>query len=123
METIALNACQEKLIAFNLALSYREDMSREALYDATRGFWRVSIRRAKQAEYALGVYQGVVKEVYAIHQWLPAREIFRPTLSDAEVPEGRYGFTGETAEESIRKRYIGKRLSGLNPRNAFQYSF
>ena len=123
METIAFDAGKEKLIAFHLARSYRENLSKEALYDVTRGYWRIDIRRAKQAEYALGVYQGVVKDVYKIHQWLPAGDIFRPTLPDAEKPEGRYGFTGDVAEDPIRKRYIGRRIAGLNPRSAFQYLF
>lgn len=123
METIVLDTSKEKLIAFHLARSYREDMSKEALYDVTRGYWRIDIRRAKQAEYALSVYQGTVKEVYKIHQWLPAKDIFRPSLPDAENPEGRYGFIGEVAETPIRKQYIGKHIAGLNPRSAFQYSF
>ena len=123
METVVLASVREKLIAFNLARSYREDMSKEALYDVTRGYWRIDIRRAEQAEYALGVYQGVVKEVYKIHQWLPAGDIFRPTLPDAENPEGRYGFTGEIAEGPRRELYAGKRIAGLNPRSAFQYSY
>lgn len=123
METIASTGCREKLIAFHLARSYREDMSREALYDVTRGYWKVDIKRAKQAEYAMSVYQGVVREVYKIRQWLPAGDIFRPALPDAEAPEGRYGFTGETAEDPVRKRYVGKHIAGLNPRSAFQYSF
>ena len=123
METILLDSGREKLIAFNLARSCREDMSKEALYDVTRGYWRIDIRRVEQAEYALGVYQGVVKEVCKIHRWLPAGDIFRPTLPDAETPEDRYGFTGEITEEAVRTRYIGKRIAGLNPRSAFQYSF
>ena len=123
METIVLASSSEKLIAFNLARSYQEDMSKEALYDVTRGYWKIDMKRANQAEYALSVYQGVIKEVYKIHQWFPARDIFRPTLPDAENPEGRYGFTGEIAEDPIRKQYTGKHIAGLNPRSAFQYSF
>ena len=123
METIVLPAGKEKLIAFNLARSYREGMSKEALYDVTRGYWKIDLKRAKQAEYALSVYQGAVKEVYKIHQWLPAGSVPRPTLPDAEIPKDRYEFTGEAAEGPMRKQYIGKHISGLNPRSAFQYSF
>lgn len=123
MEEIVLTGCPEKLIAFHLAHSYREDLPEEALYDATRGYWRISLKRAKRAEYALSVYRGVVREVYKIRQWLPARDLFRPTLPGAEAPEGRYGFTGEVAEESVRRRYVGRRVAGWNPRSAFQYSF
>jgi hypothetical protein len=46
-------------------------MSDVALYEATRGVWKIGPRRAK-ARYALAVYQGVVQEVYEILNWDPA---------------------------------------------------
>ena len=123
MESIALRDIAEPVMIFNLARSYREDLSKEALYDATRGYWEVNIKRAKQAKYALGVYRGVVKEVYTIRRWLPAGSIPRPTLPDAEVPEKRWEFAGEPAELSVRERYAGRFITGLNGRSPFQYSF
>jgi serine/threonine protein kinase len=50
---------------------YREGMSAEALYDSTRGVWRVGTRR-EGAKYAMAVYGGVVREVYEIDRWHPA---------------------------------------------------
>ena len=123
METITLAAVQENIIAFKIAQSYDENMPKEALYDVTRGYWKVNLNRADRAEYALSVYKGIVKEVYKIHQWLPAGSVPRPTLPDAEVPEGRYEFTGEVAEDRIRNRYLGKCISGLNGRNSVRYSY
>jgi hypothetical protein len=41
------------------------------LYEATRGIWVVNPPRNK-ATYAMGVYQGIVREVYQIEQWHPA---------------------------------------------------
>lgn len=46
-------------------------------------------------------------------------------LPDAEVPEGRYEFVGEVAEE-IRDRYIGKSMANLYKKgeaNPIKYFF
>src|SRR5260370_26232419 len=50
---------------------YRRAMSPLELYEATRGAWKVSIRRYK-CEFAFAVFRGVVLEVYRIDRWLPA---------------------------------------------------
>lgn len=44
---------------------YRPGMSREALYEATRGHWKVGPRR-ERAEFAMAVAGGIVREVYEI---------------------------------------------------------
>ena len=41
-------------------------MLANALYEATRGVWKVGERR-EYAHLALAVFEGVVREVYAIH--------------------------------------------------------
>lgn len=41
------------------------------LYNCTRGLWRLNRKRAEKAEYAFAVYQGIIKEVYEIEQWVP----------------------------------------------------
>ena len=69
------------------------------LYNATRGYWKISPRTASKHPYVLSVIDGVVKEVYKVHQWKPAEEV-----------EGRYKFDGEIAEESIRKRFVNHRI-------------
>lgn len=123
MEPITLGGIKEKAIVIKLARSYREGMSKEALYDVTRGYWKVNLKRARQAEYALSVYQGIVREVYEIDQWLPAGSVPRPTLPDAEVPGDRYEFTGKVAENRIRNRYIDQFIAGLDGRCSFRYAF
>ncbi|MCM1220430.1 MAG: hypothetical protein NC548_38690 [Lachnospiraceae bacterium] len=103
----------ENVIAIKVNHSYKEDISEAGLYDITRGYWKISIQRAERAEYAFSVYKGIIKEVYKIEKWLPAGSVPRPTLPDAEVPEGRYEFVGEIAEDEIRNKYIGKSMANL----------
>lgn len=51
---------------------YSHGMPEAALYDATRGIWRLSAAHAKDASCAMAVFEGVVREVYEIEAWHPA---------------------------------------------------
>jgi uncharacterized protein len=49
--------------------SYKKDMSEEELYKITKGNWLCNINKAKQCNYVLGVYHGLVKTIYVPEQW------------------------------------------------------
>jgi len=95
---------------------YRSRMSREELYEATRGSWVLGPRREK-AELALAVYQGVVREVYRIKRWHAAGTLDYATR-DASGLRGskRWEFEGEVAKD-VRKKYIDHSVGkgGQNP--------
>jgi len=95
---------------------YRSRMSREELYEATRGSWVLGPRREK-AELALAVYQGVVREVYRIRRWRPAGTLEYATR-DASGWRGsrRWEFEGEVAKD-LWKKYIDRSVGkgGQNP--------
>lgn len=103
----------ENVIAIKINRSYRENMSALALYEATRGCWKINKQRVEQAEYVFSVYQGIVKEVYRIEKWLPAGSVPRATLPDAETPTDRYEFLGTIAENEIREKYVEKSIANL----------
>jgi hypothetical protein len=90
---------------------YRYGMTDHELYEATRGVWRVGETRTK-ANYALAVYRGIVREVYAIHHWYPAGSTPYSTRSrdDVDVPD-RWEFTGAVAADLLRHKYIGKSVA------------
>ena len=54
---------RHKAILITINKLYRSNMTIEELYEATRGIWKVGERR-EQAEFAMAVYQGIVREVY-----------------------------------------------------------
>ena len=85
---------------------YRPGMSRGALYEATRGHWKVGPRR-ERAELAMAVADGIVREVYEIDAWHPAGTTPEAARVHREAPPDRWEFTGRVADESIRRRYIG----------------
>ena len=94
-------------------------MTELELYEATSGVWRVG-RRRERVEYAMAVYQGIVREVYKIIKWYPAGTLkytTRPDLETFKKRAGRWEFEGELAPEEIRNLYIGKSVGkgGQNP--------
>jgi hypothetical protein len=91
-------------------------MSPLELYEATRGIWVIGSRRDK-AQYAMAVYQGIVREVYRIDQWFPAGTLTYATRDASEFKgSGRWEFAGEVADD-IRDEYVGHSVGkgGQNP--------
>jgi len=84
---------------------FRHGMSAEELYDVSRGVWKLGPRR-EEARYALAVFEGVVREVFAIERWHQAGTTpYRDRQLDRL--DGRWEFTGRVAEEPVRSRYLG----------------
>ena len=108
---------EENIVIIKINRSYRAGMSSLELYDVTRGRWKRRIESVEKAEYALSVYFGEVKEVYKIFRWVPSEEMKRETKPyDEQLDGGRIAFFGEVAEESIRRKYIGKYVNKLYKR-------
>lgn len=95
----------EAAILVRINQTYSRAFSDQALYEATRGTWRLGPRREK-AEYAFAVYEGKVREVYKIAQWLPAGSLPYKTRENITLT-GRWEFRGDQAEPSVRAKYIG----------------
>ena len=84
------------------------------LYHATRGIWKLGPRR-ERAKYALAVFHGLVREVYAIEAWAPAgttRDDSGRQRKPGPKQRGRWEFTGRVAPPSVRKRYVGRSVAG-----------
>ena len=100
-------------LAFNLTKTYRSSMSDVELLEATRGTW-ARVPRDKNLKYAYATYNGIVKEVYEIRQWLPAgtqQYFYRSRHLGDERLKNRFEFLGVLAQEEIRNRYKGKLIA------------
>ena len=100
--------------------TYRDSSTQSelALYDATRGTWRVGIENARRAQYALAVFDGIVREVYAIADWFPAgTTMYLDPDRDVDI-ESRYEFVGRVATDDVRRLYRWKSVSHLYRRGA-----
>jgi hypothetical protein len=95
---------------------YRHNMTAEELYEATRGIWRLGERR-ENAKYALAVFEGVVREVYHIDSWHPARTTAYTTRDlSARNVTGRWEFIGAVADGHVRGRYVTKSVKRYLPK-------
>lgn len=69
------NLCEmPKVIALNISKSFHKWNDRESIYDCTRKYWKMSIDRAKQAEYCLAVLDYKVVKVYIPKSWEIVKE-------------------------------------------------
>ena len=90
-----------KVILIRVPRRFRKSMGEDALYEATRVWWRMGSRRLK-ADYAMAVHGGVVRAVYKIEGWV------KPTEKDIAVDPnrvGRYGFVGHV-DSQMEERYL-----------------
>jgi hypothetical protein len=81
------------------------------LIDATRYAWKILAARAEQTDYVLAVLRGVIVGVFFADAWLPATPANFPGFPPAN--EGRYGFRGHEAPESVKRIYLHKRVPPL----------
>lgn len=102
----------ESAILININRNYRPGMSVQAIYDATRSAWKVGPKR-ERAKLALSIHRGVVREVFSIAGWVPGGTTMRGIDKDgrSRKREGRWEFVGQAAEESVRKRYVGRSVA------------
>jgi uncharacterized protein len=114
----------EPVILIRVNQLYQDNMGKDALYEITRGVWRIGKRRDK-AKHALAVYKGIVREVYRIDQWHPAGTTTYNTRAKEEVQVcGRWEFTGGVAESKIRDKYVGRSVENYlaaNSQNPIKY--
>ncbi|HYL45891.1 MAG TPA: hypothetical protein VEU52_02595 [Candidatus Limnocylindrales bacterium] len=100
----------EPSILIRISELYRPGMSDAEMYDATRGDWVIGPKR-ERAKYAMSVYAGVVREVYAIAGWFPAGTTFMSRRDRLGLP-GRWEFVGRPAPKRVRLRYVNRDVSG-----------
>ncbi len=107
---------RHKALLITINKLYRTAMTPEELYEATRGIWVVGERR-ELADYAMAVYQGIVREVYRIEKWHPAGTLeYRMRDTSGFKSSGRWEFSGAVAHD-IRGEYVGFSVGrgGQNP--------
>lgn len=109
----------ENVMLIRINKLYRELMSPEEMYEATREIWIVGERRYR-ADYAFTVFNGIVKEVYKINQWFPACTLEYKTRAILEAiktvdSSKRWEFDGQIADVSIREKYLDKSVRHYLP--------
>jgi uncharacterized protein len=103
-------------VLINIAKNYREGMSPQDLYDATRCAWKVNPQR--KPHFALSVFRGVVREVFEIVEWHDGGSTMKSSDRDGRphARPGRKEFVGRIADDAVRNRYVGKSVQKYLPR-------
>jgi uncharacterized protein len=70
---------------------------------ATRASWKVGHRRA-EVQYALAVFEGIVREVYEIKEWFPSGTTFNSRFPHGDKRGDRWEFIGRLANDRLRRR-------------------
>jgi hypothetical protein len=91
-----------------LLISVNRTAAERSLYDATRFAWKISRRRAMQAEVILSTFQGLIVGAFLADDWLEATPENFPAL--AEARSKRLGFVGREAPADLKGLYVGKRV-------------
>jgi len=110
----------EAVLIIKVSKLFQLTLSKDELYEITRGVWRVSSSRCEKVEYVFSVHKEVVKEVYKVNTWHPALTTKYQTRTEKDITlngeismNGRWEFLGHVAESMIRDKYINKSVSFL----------
>lgn len=91
-----------------LMININRSINNKDTYDAVRFAWKLSVHRAKRAEYILAVEKGIIVGVFKALTWQLATKQNFPEFGDHN--DKRYGFVGEEASEEIKEQYLYKRI-------------
>lgn len=99
----------EKVMLIRINQTYSMGISAQALYDVTRGVWKVGAKRDR-VDFAFAVYAGIICEVYEINYWEPATRYSKFLQQWDGCIEGRWQFVGKPCER-LHEKYVGKDIS------------
>lgn len=101
----------EPAILVRIAKLYLPRMSAQALYEATRGVWRIGDRR-ESVQIAIAVADGIVREVFTIGAWHAAgTTLYHSRRQSAVQIPGRWEFVGKLASDHLRSKYVGQSVA------------
>ena len=88
---VSLNKSYDQKNAIDVLYNSPKIIDSTSIYESTRKYWRVSVERAREMDYVLGVYGGIVRSVYKPFSW---KEYYKPDDDATYFKTNRYGFEG-----------------------------
>lgn len=90
-----------------ILITVNRTASETPLYEATRFAWKISRKRAEQADVILPVVRGIIVGAFIADQWLEATT---GNFPGREAVPGRLGFVGHEAPQEMQALYVHKRV-------------
>ncbi|MDR2511191.1 MAG: excinuclease ABC, partial [Bacteroidales bacterium] len=112
-----------KLLIININKTYKQKKKqkngiydRPNIYEATRGWWVLDPQKAKQVDFVLSEYKGIVRTIFKPEKWLQNVQ---------ERGDKRWGFEGNAVtDEKILAIYLNKEIiKQKGQANPIRYSF
>ena len=112
---VSIDEIDDRVLALCISRSYKKGMSEDALYECTRGVWRLSRERAEEAKYIFAVFEGTILDVYAADHWDVAfttpYDCRTFTEDEQEQTSGRrYEFVRKTVPNEVRTKYRNRQM-------------
>ena len=117
---------RHKVVLLPLSKTYKKDGGKQALYEATRGVWRMAKWRLVSIEYAFGVYQRKIVSVYKPHpdKWNPGGTASYRTRPAAHTDNPkRWEFTAPIEPPEKMKDCLHKSANECLPRQHRQPAY
>lgn len=121
--------CRHRIVFFTVR---RATVAEFGTLEACRGIWRMNLARAKKAELAMPVMEGIVIDVFRPDRWLEASPQDFPlhvrydNSENGKKPK-RIGFVGGPVAEDIKAQYVNSRLpedlEKTRTQNPVRYSY
>ncbi len=90
-----------------LLISVNRSALESSVYESVRFAWRLSKDKASKADVILATNQGLIVGAFIAEEWLEASP---ENFPGRELVEGRIGFIGSEAPDSLKNLYVGKRI-------------
>lgn len=90
-----------------MLISINRTAAESSPYEAVRYAWKVSLKKAKEAEVILATVQGLIIAAFVVDEWLPATA---ENFPGREAVPGRFGFRGHEAPTEMASTYLRRRI-------------
>jgi hypothetical protein len=120
-----------EVICININKQYPTAKTPAELEMIVLSIWRLKQHRAERVQYAFGIAQGIIREVFIVTGCIPAPSTtvrwWRERAKAQGIPfpegklEGRMELLGVLAPESIRDQYIGQTAAVQFRQQPIQY--
>lgn len=111
-----LTKIPENFVIININKSYQRASWEDAIYEATKGVWKMAEWRKNQINYVLSEYRGLIVGVFKVKKWIEETREYGPNSQKKWQSYTAYAFEKTEVEEKIREKYLNLSVSGAKKR-------